>query len=102
MKPWLQWWYWAILIGIGVAIYVTHAQAHSWFDPWCCNGQDCKKVDAEEIIHNPDGSISWRHCTWQQSQIRPSQTGDYFVCLFPHPSSTSPGGCRCVYQPLFF
>lgn len=81
---------------LALLLLTSTAWAHSWYDGWCCHDRDCKPVAAEEIIHNDDGTMSYRNCRFPKARILPSQDGDYHVCILPN------GACQCLYRPLFF
>jgi hypothetical protein len=78
------------------------AQAHSFFDRWCCSGQDCKPA--------PVGSVKWTPAGWNVStpavqdtvpfddnRIRYVPPGEpeqqMYICEYPAHR------LRCLYVP---
>ena len=93
----------AILVPIALASIICSSspiQAHSWYPPHCCTGQDCKKVD--QLEHLPDGSILM-HFGGQQVVVprgftmQPSQDLEAHVCVFR--GANGRWLPRCVFLP---
>lgn len=63
------------------------------FDPYCCNGQDCKETQDEELSEQPDGSV--RHLptgkVFGKSSIKPSSNSRQYACIWN-------GQARCLYR----
>ena len=87
------------ILGIIVMVAPPRASAHDWYAPQCCNGSDCKPVDASEVEE-----LDWEHVrdrvTGQiltGNKIKQSQDGGWHVC--------NRGGVRtnetlCIYRPV--
>lgn len=77
-----------LIMSIGLAF------AHSWYDPWCCNDQDCKKLAPEEVTIKEDG-FHYKHWVipFDSEQVRISQDWSYHACEYPT------GTIRCFYVP---
>lgn len=76
-----------------VAICWAHqALSHSWYEPDCCSGDDCKPVSPEDLIEVEDG---WKYLptgyVFKGKQIRPSRDRHFHVCI------TKSGTHYCVY-----
>jgi hypothetical protein len=93
----------ALMVRLVLLIAVSQSsplQAHSWYPPHCCTGQDCKKVD--QLEHMPDGSILM-HFGGQQVVVprgftmQPSKDMDAHVCVFRGASGRWMP--RCVFLP---
>lgn len=83
-----------IVITIALVALGNYAKAHDWYSPYCCSGKDC----APAKVHiNRDGTITARNkfgiARFNQSQIKPSQDGQFHACI--HPTL----GPRCLYVP---
>ena len=72
---------------------VQYARAHSWFDPWCCNGDDCKPIDANEVREMPDG-YHYREWVITYKDARVSLDREFYACEYPK------GTMRCFYAPI--
>lgn len=57
--------------------------AHSWYDPTCCGGDDCRPVPATELIEIEEGK--WKHlptgAIFKKVQVHPSKDGRFHVCI---------------------
>ena len=71
------------------------ANAHSWYDPWCCNNQDCKKLEPHEMRVTSEGYHIKNEffIPHGDERIRVSQDWDYHFCEYPT------GEARCFYVP---
>jgi len=70
------------------------ALGHSWYESWCCNGQDCRPIEAERVTARPDGyHVEGYDRVVPYSEARPSGDKDYHVCEIPA------GHIRCFYAP---
>lgn len=80
-------------------ILSSHAKAHSWYDPWCCNDRDCKKVDS--VINTPNGvavQVDGKIIPIPDSVERKySQDQFTHVCYMVQPDNTIT--VRCFYIP---
>lgn len=81
------------LIGI-VAFFaiLIAAQAHDWYDPQCCSGEDCRPVPAEEVIETETG---WKHLPsgieFRKDQVKPSKDRHFHICVSKY------GTPYCIY-----
>lgn len=84
-----------ILGGLVLMLAAVCAVAHSWYDPWCCNGDDCKQIGPDEVVAGPKGfQVKGRwFVPYGDPSIRQSQDGDYHACEYPK------GTLRCFYVP---
>lgn len=68
------------------------ANAHSWYAPECCNGEDCRPVPAEEVIETETG---WKHLPsgkeFRKDQVKPSQDRHFHICVSRY------GTPYCIY-----
>lgn len=51
------WWgfKWAVVIAALLLITVAVTEAHDWYPPRCCSGQDCYVIDESEVRLQDDG-----------------------------------------------
>jgi hypothetical protein len=81
------------------AIGPPEAAAHSWYPNYCCNDQDCMKVDRIEYV--PGGMYmivgEVRVFVPQAMEKQPSQDSDAHVCLMRTQSGRY--RVRCVFVP---
>lgn len=70
------------------------AHAHSWYDAYCCSGQDCTPIDAERVRIVTGGYLLDGKVFIPNDQARNSQDGDYHACFWPNPETL-----RCFYRP---
>ena len=83
-----------LALALALVGFVLPALAHEWYDPWCCNGQDCRPIDAERVTARPDGyHVEGYDRVVPYSEARPSGDTDYHVCEIPA------GHIRCFYVP---
>jgi len=58
------------------------AYGHSWYEPACCSGYDCKPVNQEDLEELSGGC--WRYIPLNLKfcgpQVRPSQDSKWHVC----------------------
>ncbi len=77
------------------------AQAHEWFDRWCCQGTDCGPAPLGSVKWTPSG---WRVATpainvtvpFDDQRIRyvpPEQPQQFYICEWPKRH------LRCLYTP---
>lgn len=82
-----------LLAGIVAIFATTAAIAHSWYDPWCCNENDCQPIkDPNEVQALADG-YHFRGWVMPYAKARVSADGDYHFCEYPK------GELRCFYAP---
>ncbi|MGA7450895.1 MAG: hypothetical protein WBW73_06330 [Rhodoplanes sp.] len=95
------------LVALAMLLAPSVSFAHSWYDPACCSGQDCKPVPETDLKKHPDGRWEYLplHQFFNPDQERPSGDANYHVCI----GVTRPeefGGTtapiyipRCIYTP---
>lgn len=91
-----------LLAALGAAAcgLVRPAGAHSWYDPWCCNGGDCgpARVDgfvAASAAARPAMQVSNHKGTAvveAQTRFLSSKDHQLHACIYM-------GRLRCVYLP---
>jgi hypothetical protein len=66
--------------------FVDLADAHSWYDENCCDGNDCHPAACDEISEERDG-FHWHYgprpvdeLVFAHSKLRPSRDSDCHVC----------------------
>ena len=69
------------------------ARGHSWYDPWCCNENDCRQIDPDEVSARPDG-YHYKQWVIPYKDARVSADRDYHACEYPK------GQMRCFYAPV--
>jgi len=67
----------------GLLVAVAHkVTAHSFYDPECCSGTDCKPVAAEDVIETETG---WKHLPtgteFTRDMVKPSKDNRFHVCI---------------------
>lgn len=97
-------------LGLGILIRAAHGQEHQhgvdglpdWYDPGCCNQQDCRPVPDDELGFGLNASgepIVWHRPTgleFTKNKWRNSQDERYHVCFRPWESGDGFTG-YCVY-----
>ena len=88
---------WLLILAILIAIWASQpAQAHSWYDSWCCNTTDCAEATVSIL---PDGRIkaTTKHGTaiFRPDQIRPSKDHQWHACILKFAADQA----RCIYAP---
>lgn len=78
-------------LALALVLAASSALGHSWYDPWCCNNQDCRAVHPDEVKAMPDG-YHYQQWVMPYSQARPSGDKDFHVCVMF-------GQLRCLYAP---
>ncbi len=75
------------------------SRAHSWYPHYCCNDQDCTKVDRIEYV--PSGMYmiagEMRIFVPDTMEKRPSQDTDAHICVMRTQSGRF--RVRCVFMP---
>lgn len=97
----------AIAAVLALGLMATPALPHDWFDPWCCNGQDCAEIADGRVKVLPDGyEITIRPGDHPMAKTtivhkvafkdtRVSKTGKHAACLFPDETVM-----RCFYAAV--
>lgn len=94
-----------LVVALLVTVAVKQARAHSdtdqfgrvqVFDSWCCNHEDCKRTEDEDLQDIPGGLV--RHLPSGKifggrvdSKIIPSSNARQYVCIYN-------GQPRCLYR----
>lgn len=89
----------AIAVSSGCSV-VTPAVAHSWYDPWCCNGGDCGPAKVTGWVASgpaePPKAVYQNHVAQaspgKETRYLSSKDGKLHACIFA-------GQLRCVYLP---
>lgn len=90
-----------LICGIFFYCLVRAANAHSWYDPYCCSERDCKQLQPNEVTENSDqylviiGGKTVYEIPKDSKVIRPSQDANFHICLSHVDMSV-----RCFYVPL--
>lgn len=82
--------------------------AHSWYEPECCNKDDCKPVKLMSVKRGVYSWRSWRkpehilHIHIDDKRVRPSLDGQFHACEAPYADASqktgpSPVKIHCVY-----
>jgi hypothetical protein len=87
-------------LAAAVVFSMGPAAAHSWYPRWCCQDQDCTKVD--RMLWNPDGTLHLESGPVsvdvpKNFLIQPSQDTDAHMCVYKDP--TGRNVIRCVFLP---
>jgi len=91
----------ALLVSASLAVPVAHA--HSWYDTFCCNTNDCQPLPDDAVLRStPEGyEIEYRSQHGHMvkgfiphDKVKPSQDGDAHAC------ETVMRSVRCLYLPL--
>lgn len=74
------------------------AFGHSWYDPYCCNSNDCKAISPDDVVTGPKGydvTVNGQsfHVPYGSDRIKQSQDADFHACEYPA------GTLRCFYVP---
>jgi hypothetical protein len=76
---------------------VQPAAAHSWYDPHCCSGSDCRPVAMDDVVEIEGGG--WKHLptgvTFRRDQVLPSKDRHFHVCIGNRPHDQ--GQPYCIY-----
>lgn len=85
-----------VLVAIALVLLVKYAVAHSWYDPQCCSGSDCRPVSAEDVIETEKG---WKHLPtgieFTHDMVKPSKDRHFHVCIGNKPFDL--GKPYCIY-----
>lgn len=97
------------LLALLVAFSASPALAHEWYDPECCDGEDCAPVEAHVIGATSEGWLvevkPGEHpfatrpieklIPYGHRKERMSQDGKFHLCL------GRAGNVYCIYVPQF-
>jgi len=78
---------WAILL----TLTSTPAWAHSWYDPYCCNSQDCTEYKGT-VVEGPTGYKLGDGKIILYKDAKVSMDANYHICIYH-------GQLRCFYAP---
>lgn len=75
------------------------ARAHSFYDTWCCSGEDCRPAPAGTVTWTPAGwSVGATHETvpFDDTRLRVTPPGEpaFHICIVPGQPRL-----RCLYVP---
>lgn len=92
-----------LLAGMLITLWQCEdANAHSWYDLYCCNEKDCKELKHDEVTEDGDsyiviidGKVVYE-IPKDSKIIRPSQDANYHICTSPY-NLAQP---RCFYVPV--
>lgn len=90
----------ALLLAAICFTAVSKAQAHSWYDPDCCSGQDCEPVSAVSFVASDLSALPVMIVTTslgtkpltEYTKVRQSKDGRMHACIFS-------GYLLCLYMP---
>jgi len=103
----------AALAALATLALVSGVTAHSWFDPWCCNGRDCQPIPDGAVKVTPQGYVVTLRpsdhpalareteprtylVTFDKARVSLDPEQRFFACIYPDPSTL-----RCFYaRPL--
>lgn len=85
----------APLIAGALLLACMPGSAHNWYDPYCCSGEDCRRIAPDDVVAGPSGYtvLGKYKVPYLDKSIKPSQDADFHACEFPA------GTLRCFYVP---
>jgi hypothetical protein len=83
------------ILAVALCLAGTPAGAHSWYDPYCCNDNDCQPLKPADVVEGRNGyTIKGEFfIPYRDKSIKPSQDPDFHWCEYPK------GVVRCFYVP---
>jgi hypothetical protein len=83
------------IFAVALCLAGAPAGAHSWYDPYCCNDNDCQPLKPGDVTEGRNGyTIKGEYFVpYHDKAIKPSQDGQYHWCEYPK------GVVRCFYKP---
>lgn len=93
-----------LLVSAALLLSVTApGRAHSWYEPECCSGIDCRPVADSDIKHTATG-YTYDGLAFDKTMERPSRDGKYHVCIHTWAGEDGSLGRspRCIYVPMFW
>jgi hypothetical protein len=100
------WIFFAMFI-VGVLLGATQALSHGWYDPYCCNDQDCAPIAPQHVAATEGGWLVTlgpgdhpmvkepRTFLVPYADARPSGDDAFHACIV----LWRPGEMRCFYAP---
>lgn len=70
------------------------ARGHSFYDAYCCSGQDCEPISETRVKIVPGGYLLDDRFFIKEAEARQAQDGNYHACFWPNPDTL-----RCFYKP---
>ena len=95
LAPWLI--MAAVISIISVAILMAwpvKLKAHSFYDAYCCSGQDCEPIDPQRVRPVTGGYMLDETFFIPEDGARQAPDGNYHACFWPNPETL-----RCFYKP---
>lgn len=83
----------AVALGM-VLLWAAPARGHSFYDPYCCSGQDCEPISDERVKLVPGGFLLDGRFFIKNDDARQAPDGNYHACFWP-----TPDALRCFYRP---
>jgi hypothetical protein len=85
----LHWGHVFVFVGVLIVILVLYnavAKSHSWYEPACCSGNDCKPVHDDDVVEKPDGVHvrGWGVLSRTDPRIRTSRDDASHICEMPN------------------
>lgn len=107
----MRFWFDTLLVVLVIVLFLlafasmSRTNAHDWYDPYCCNNNDCAPVEQSnlEFSTGPDGEPTLTVTTkagkvtglMKDISIRPSKDEQYHVCIIVYHGVE----IRCLYVP---
>ena len=85
---------------------ISHARAHSWYEPDCCSVDDCRPAKAGEVKETPQGYLVQGKylIPYESPKVRQGKDSDLHICIAPvHPDVAFQKGevsVVCIYEPI--
>lgn len=79
----------------------TGATAHSFYDPLCCSGKDCKPIPVDEVKATPAGwqiGVTGEVIEYGSYRVKDSPDGAFHRCAMSA-NFTAQGHTLCLYVP---
>lgn len=84
-----------IIIAVGILLgLIAYACGHSFYEQYCCSGQDCEPIADSRVKVTPQGYVVDGRWLVPFAQARFAPDGQYHLCLWPNPDAL-----RCFYAP---
>ena len=83
-----------VLVIAFVMIAAPPARGHSFYDPYCCSGQDCEPIDDKRVKLVEGGYLLDDAHFIAEKDARQAPDGNYHACFWPNPETL-----RCFYRP---